>query len=147
MYNAYLVNYATLIALLAAMSFSLPVLLKLERQLGIERNAVVLFSLAVVVFIWVWLYLRWRGETEEVVDDELLPHEPYLPEIFFKNGVFLGERYKNEGNYQEALNAYELYTIVLERQGRKINDFSKDIKELKELMAAEAKEGLSGERA
>ena len=83
-----IMNYATLIALLAAMSFSLPVLLKVEQYFGLGRNASMLFGLAFVVFIWVWLYLRWSGEGNSDSVEGLLPHEPYLPEVFFKDGVF-----------------------------------------------------------
>lgn len=128
-------NYATLIALLAAMSFSLPILLKVEQHFGVGRNAGILFSLAFVVFIWVWLYLRWNAEGNNETTEGLLPHEPYLPEVFFKDGVFHGETYKNEGKYQEALSVYELYRIVLKRQGQDTEHCNSEIEEIERLLA------------
>ena len=131
-------NYATLIALLSAMSFSLPLLLKLEEYFGIERNDGILISLAIVVFAWVWLYLRWHSKIEnESVQHPILPHEPYLPEIFYKDGEFQGEIYYRENNFEKALSVYELYKIVLNNQGLDTSELADRIAEIKQINIVE----------
>jgi len=131
-------NYATLIALLSAMSFSLPLLLKIEGYFGIERNDGILISLAIVIFLWVWLYLRWYSKIEnESVRHPILPHEPYLPEIFYKDGEFQGEIYYKENNFKKALELYELYKIVLDRQGLDTSELADRIQEIKEINLVE----------
>ncbi len=131
-------NYATLIALLSAMSFSLPLLLKLEEYFGIERNDGILISLAIVVFAWVWLYLRWHSKIEnESVQHPILPHEPYLPEIFYKDGEFQGEIYYRENNFEKALSVYELYKIVLNNQGLDTSELTDRIAEIKQINIVE----------
>lgn len=131
-------NYATLIALLSAMSFTLPLLLKLEEYFGIERNDGILISLAIVVFAWVWLYLRWHSKIEnESVQHPILPHEPYLPEIFYKDGEFQGEIYYRENNFEKALSVYELYKIVLNNQGLDTSELTDRIAEIKQINIVE----------
>ncbi len=116
------------------MSFSLPLLLKLEEHFGIRRNDGIFFSLAIVIFAWVWLYLRWHRKIEDnTVQHPILPHEPYLPEIFYKDGKFQGEIYYQENNFEKALSTYELYKIVLDNQGLDTSELTARISEIKQI--------------
>lgn len=51
-------NYATLLALLTALSFTLPLLVKLGERAGVSRNSGIAVTLLFVLFLGAWLFLR-----------------------------------------------------------------------------------------
>lgn len=51
-------NYATLLALLAALSFTLPLLVQLGEKAGVSRNSGIAVTLLFVIFLAAWLFLR-----------------------------------------------------------------------------------------
>jgi hypothetical protein len=51
-------NYATLLALLAALSFTLPLLVQLGEKAGVSRNSGIAVTLLFVLFLGAWLFLR-----------------------------------------------------------------------------------------
>jgi hypothetical protein len=51
-------NYATLLALLAALSFTLPLLVQLGETAGVSRNSGIAVTLLFVLFLGAWLFLR-----------------------------------------------------------------------------------------
>mgnify|MGYP006325001933 CR=1 FL=1 len=51
-------NYATLLALLAALSFTLPLLVQLGERAGVSRNSGIAVTLLFVIFLAAWLLLR-----------------------------------------------------------------------------------------
>jgi Tfp pilus assembly protein PilN len=51
-------NYATLLALLAALSFTLPLLVQLGEKAGVSRNSGIAVTLLFVIFLAAWLLLR-----------------------------------------------------------------------------------------
>jgi Ca2+/H+ antiporter len=51
-------NYATLLALLAALSFTLPLLVQLGEKAGVSRNSGIAVTLLFVIFLAAWLILR-----------------------------------------------------------------------------------------
>ncbi|MGL4609821.1 MAG: hypothetical protein ACRCYY_09075 [Trueperaceae bacterium] len=51
-------NYATLLALLAALSFTLPLLVQLGESAGVSRNSGIAVTLLFVLFLVAWLLLR-----------------------------------------------------------------------------------------
>jgi hypothetical protein len=53
-----LMNYATLLALLAALSFTLPLLVQLGETAGVSRPSGIAVTLLFVIFLVAWLLLR-----------------------------------------------------------------------------------------
>ena len=51
-------NYATLLALLAALSFGLPLLVRLGERAGFSRGSGIALTLAIALFIISWVFLR-----------------------------------------------------------------------------------------
>jgi hypothetical protein len=51
-------NYATLLALLAVLSFTLPLLVQLGETAGVPRNSGIAVTLLFVLFLAAWLLLR-----------------------------------------------------------------------------------------
>ncbi len=51
-------NYATLLALLAALSFTLPLLVQLGEKAGVSRGSGIAVTLLFVIFLAAWLILR-----------------------------------------------------------------------------------------
>jgi hypothetical protein len=51
-------NYATLLALLAVLSFTLPLLVQLGERAGVSRNSGIAVTLLFVLFLGAWLFLR-----------------------------------------------------------------------------------------
>jgi hypothetical protein len=51
-------NYATLLALLAVLSFTLPLLVQLGEKAGVSRNSGIAVTLLFVLFLGAWLLLR-----------------------------------------------------------------------------------------
>jgi hypothetical protein len=51
-------NYATLLALLAALSFTLPLLVQLGEKAGVSRNSGIAVTLLFVLVLGAWLFLR-----------------------------------------------------------------------------------------
>jgi threonine/homoserine/homoserine lactone efflux protein len=54
----FLMNYATLLALLAALSFGLPLLVQLGEGAGVSRGSGIALTLAITLFVLIWLLLR-----------------------------------------------------------------------------------------
>jgi Ca2+/H+ antiporter len=68
-------NYATLLALLALLSFTLPLLVQLGEKAGVSRNSGIAVTLLFVIFLAAWLILRRplkkqaeNGESESLAD-------------------------------------------------------------------------------
>ena len=51
-------NYATLLALLAALSFGMPLLVRLGERAGFSRGSGIALTLAFTLFILIWSLLR-----------------------------------------------------------------------------------------
>jgi hypothetical protein len=111
------VSYAALLSLLAALAFALPFLVRLAEHAGVPRSYGIAVTLAVLIFLSVYAWLYWRLRDDEA-GGEALPSEPYVPGVFFQDGVFRGELLLAEGKTEEALAVYRDYQAILERQGR-----------------------------
>ena len=121
-------NYAGLLALAAALSFTLPFVVGVAERAGLPRSYGISVTLALVVFFAMWLYIRWRQKNPEDVlpDVTHLPNEPYV-DIFFLDGVFQGERLLEQGRDAEALQVYRAYRNVLLRQGQTTGELDKKV--------------------
>ena len=114
-------SYASLLTLLAALAFALPFLARLGENVGIPRSYAVASTLALGVFFVTFAWLRWRLRDQDEVQSSpqpgVLPQETFVPDFFFHDGVFQGERLIQEGHQDAALKMYEAYRAVLVRQG------------------------------
>ncbi len=116
-------SYASLLTLLAALAFALPFLARLGENVGIPRSYAVALSVALGIFLVAFAWLRWRlrDQDETGLEDArpgVLPQETFVPDFFFHDGVFQGERLVREGHQDAALKMYEAYRAVLVRQGQ-----------------------------
>jgi len=128
------VSYATLLALLAALAFALPFMARLAERLGLARSQGIFVTLALSLVAATYGWLRWRlrYEDSEValmndLEPGVLPEEPYIPEFFFQDGVFQGERLIAQGHDDAALKMYEAYRALLKRQGQATDEVDKMI--------------------
>jgi hypothetical protein len=126
-------NYAALLALLSALSFTLPFLVRMAERLGIPRSYSSVVTLAGALFVALWAYLRWRQRADQYnrkmreSQNEYLPDEPYVPDIFFEDGVFKGTILLAQGYTQEALQLYQTYRDILQRQGHATDELDEMI--------------------
>lgn len=141
-YSAFMsrtVSYATLLALLAALAFVFPFVVRLAENTGVPRSYSIVFTLALSLVLGTYLWLRWRLRDEEAdlydtdVEPGVLPAEPYVPDFFFQDGVFQGEALLLKGHREAALKLYEAYYALLSRQGQDASHLDKTIKELQGL--------------
>lgn len=137
-------SYASLLTLLAALAFALPFLARLGENIGISRSYAIVLSIGVGIFLVVFAWLRWRLRDQDTVQAAdappgVLPQETFVPDFFFHNGVFQGERLIREGHRDAALKMYEAYRAVLVRQGQTTHDVDEMILQLER--------GLEGSRA
>jgi hypothetical protein len=133
-------NYAALLALLSAMSFALPFLVRVAERLGVPRSYGSVVTLAGALFFALWAYLRWRQRADQYNrkmhdSQDHLPDEPYVPDIFFENGVFKGTILLSQGHTKEALHLYETYRDILQRQGHATDELDDMILRLSEVKA------------
>ena len=127
-------SYATLLALLAALAFALPFMARLAERLGLARSQGIFVTLALSLVVATYGWLRWRlrYEDSDVVPESdlepgVLPEEPYIPDFFFHDGVFQGERLIAQGHDDAALKMYEAYRALLKRQGQTTDEVDKMI--------------------
>ena len=129
-------SYATLLALLAALAFALPFLARLAERLGLARSQGIFLTLALSLVVATYAWLRWRLRDEDTqeaagknanLEPGVLPEEPYIPEFFFQDGVFQGERLIAQGHDDAALKMYEAYRALLKRQGQTTDEVDKMI--------------------
>lgn len=128
-------SYATLLALLAALAFALPFLARLAERLGLARSQGIFLTLALSLVVATYAWLRWRlrdedtqdGTTKAELEPGVLPEEPYIPDFFFQDGVFQGERLIAQGHHDAALKMYEAYRALLKRQGQTTDEVDKMI--------------------
>lgn len=128
-------SYAGLLTLLAALAFALPFLARLGENIGISRSYAVALTLALGVFFVSFAWLRWRLRDQDTGDEAgarpgVLPQETFVPDFFFHDGVFQGERLINEGHQDAALKMYEAYRAVLVRQGQTTEEVDEMISKL-----------------
>ena len=128
-------SYAALLALLAALAFTLPFLARLAENIGIPRSYGIIVTLALGIVLATYAWLRWHLRNEDDYESApaepgVLPEKPYVPEFFFHDGVFQGEPLLVRGHRDAALKMYEAYRALLARQGQDTAELDKVIKEL-----------------
>jgi hypothetical protein len=69
-------NYATLLALLAALSFGLPLLVQLGERAGVSRGSGIALTLAFILFGIIWAFLRAPLREEASKQNEVQTNSP-----------------------------------------------------------------------
>lgn len=116
-------NYAALLALLAALAFTAPFLVNLASLLGVPRALGMVMTLAGAVFLLGWLLVRERVERREQLEARIgtlkarLGRAPGDPESYVLAGEHLGDLLAQVGRPREALKVFEAYSRVLARTG------------------------------
>lgn len=126
-------NYAALIALLAALAFSLPFLVNLAEQAGIARNTGVITTLTAAVLVLAFIVIRGRMQRRQAIEARIeaigrqRQAAPLDPESFFMHGDHLGDLLLTAGRPREALAAFTAYRQVAQQAGRDVTAVSQAI--------------------
>lgn len=126
-------NYAALIALLAALAFSLPFLVNLAEQAGIARNTGVITTLTAAVLVLAFIVIRGRMQRRQAIEARIeaigrqRQAAPLDPEAFFMHGDHLGDLLLTVGRPREALAAFTAYRQVAQQAGRDVTAVSQAI--------------------
>lgn len=113
-------NYAALLALLAALAFVAPFLVNLASQLGVSRALGIVSTLAAAVFLLGWLLVRQRVERQQRLETRIAALQarrsrvPNDPESYFLAGEHLGDLLVQVGRPREALRVFEAYNRLLQ---------------------------------
>lgn len=114
-------NYAALLALLAALAFVAPFLVNLASQLGIPRALGIVTTLVGAVFLLGWLWVRERVEQQQRLEARIgtlqarRSRAPHDLESYFLAGEHLGDLLAQVGRPREALRVFEAYNRLLGR--------------------------------
>lgn len=141
-------NYASLIALLAALAFSLPFLVKLAERVGISRGFGMMVTLAAGFFILAWLLLRERIKRQELLQEQIatikqqINSNPNDPAAYYFSHKHLGDLYILLGNKLAALDAFTAYRKITLANQVDVDMEKTDliIEELKQQISNEHKE-------
>lgn len=117
-------NYAALIALLAALAFTFPFLVNLAEELGVPRGFSTITTGAAAVFLVAWGVVRSRVERRQILEERITEIQAKRrtasgdPAAFLSYGEHLGDLLIEVGRPREALRVFESYRRVLERAGQ-----------------------------
>lgn len=112
-------NYAALLALLAALAFAAPFLVNLAALLGIPRALGIVTTLAGAIFLLGWLLVRERVERQQRLETRISllqarrSRAPHDPDSYFLAGEHLGDLLIEVGRPREALRVFEAYGRLL----------------------------------
>jgi hypothetical protein len=121
-------NYAALLALLAALAFAAPFLVNLASLLGIPRALGIVTTLAGALFLLGWLLVRERVERQQRLEARIATlhsrrsRTPGDPESYFLAGEHLGDLLVQVGRPREALRVFEAYNRLLENAAERENE-------------------------
>ena len=116
-------NYAALLALLAALAFTAPFLVNIAALLGLPRSLGMVMTLAGATFLLGWRVVRERVRRREQLEARIgtlkarLNRAPGDPESYFLAGEHLGDLLAQAGRPREALRVFETYDRALRRTG------------------------------
>lgn len=113
-------NYAALLALLAALAFFSPFVVNLAAQAGIPRGFGIVTSLAAGVFVVAWAVVRERVERHQRLEARIAllrgrcSRAPHDLQGYFSEGEHLGDLLTEAGRPREALRVFETYARLLQ---------------------------------
>lgn len=112
-------NYAALLALLAALAFVSPFLVNLAAEVGIPRGFGIVTSLVAGIFVLAWAVVHERVERHQRLEARIaLLHTrraraPHNPQSYLSEGEHLGDLLIEAGRPREALRVFETYNRLL----------------------------------
>lgn len=130
-------NYASLIAILAALSFSLPFLVNLATRAGIPRGYGITTTLAAAVFVLAWIFVRSRVRRRLAIEERITlinrqrAASPDSPDAFYLQGDHLGDLLLTLGRQREALDAFETHHQLAERIGEDTSRLEQTVQRLR----------------
>ncbi len=116
-------NYAALIALLAALAFALPFLVSLAENAGVPRGFSMMTSFAAAVFALAYIVIRSRVIRRQALEERVAEIQqqrtvnPNDLEAFLLHGDHLGDLLLTLGRQREALDAFEAYRQLAKQLG------------------------------
>lgn len=116
-------SYAALIALLAALTFTMPFLVDLAEHAGVPRGFGIVTTLVAAIFAIAWITVRSRVQRRQAVEARMqairdrIKERPQDPTAFYRHGDHLGDLLLTLGRVSEALRAFEAYRRVAEQSG------------------------------
>lgn len=129
-------NYAALLAMLAAISFTLPFLVALAEDAGIPRGYSIVTTLAAVVFALGWVLIRYRINRRQRIEariekiQERRSASPCNPESYLLHGDHLGDLLLSLGRKEDALKAFESYQQAVSQAGGDTANIRHAVREL-----------------
>lgn len=127
-------NFASLIALLAALAFSLPFVVRLAEKLGIDRSFGIVVTLATALVALAFVVIRNRLRHKERIVSRIaqiqtqIDKKPSDVASYSYQSDHLADLYLTLGQRTEALAAFQDYLKVLEGS-LKADDTSEHLKE------------------
>ncbi len=121
-------NYAALLALLAALAFAAPFLVNLASSLGLPRALGIVTTLVGGLFLLGWLLVRERVERQQGLEARIATLQtrrdraPRDPESYFLAGEHLGDLLAQVGRPREALRVFEAYNRLLQGAADRENE-------------------------
>lgn len=112
-------NYAALLAILAALAFAAPFLVNLASFLGLPRALGIVTTLVGALFLLGWLLVRGRVERQQRLEERITALQtrrnraPNDPLSYFLAGEHLGDLLVQVGRPREALRIFEAYNHLL----------------------------------
>ncbi len=128
-------NFASLIALLAALAFSLPFVVRLAEKLGIDRSFGILVTLAAAFVALAFVFIRNRLRHKERIVSRIgqirtqIEKKPSDVASYSYQSDHLADLYLTLGQKSEALGAFEEYLKVLEANLKERDEASEHLKE------------------
>jgi hypothetical protein len=127
-------NYVALIALLAALAFTLPLLVKLTEAAGLARGVGVVGTLVVAAVVLLWLWLGGRRQRRRLLKERVAAikrqraRAPEDPTAFLEAGDHLSELLLQLDRPKEAREAFSAYLEVAARAGQEVAEPFADLK-------------------
>lgn len=121
-------NYAALLALLAALAFVLPFLVNLAEGLGVPRGFSIMTTLAAAVFLVAWGVVRERVTRRQELEERIAEVQRKCrassgdPAAFLSRGEHLGDLLIEVGRPREALRVFDAYRRALLAAERSTHD-------------------------
>jgi hypothetical protein len=119
-------NYAALLALLAVLAFSFPVLVRLAQRQGVPEAGAILAALFGALFLLGWLLIRERVMHYRIATAKIellraqVAANPDSPASYVLSGEHLGDLLARTGRRREALEVFG-HCLKLEEQRLEAN--------------------------
>lgn len=142
-------NYAAMLALLAALAFSLPFLVRLAENVGVPRGFGIITTLLGAFFLIVWLIIRERVHEHEERERKIeeikgqIAERPGDPKAFYSSGDYLVDLLLRQGRQREALACLKRHKQIAGAVGAEVTGIERAIVDLKQELGELEDEGAS----